>query len=189
MLPRISGIIPFLFLIFIASLYEIICTQILQIDVKYWFVTYNILAFFTIFYFYNKILKKYYPWLNGFFLIGFAGLTSYFFWQLKIENYFVFSAYMKVLITLLILTYSSLWFKEQFEWMEIEHLLDSPQYYFVSALILYYCGVFFLFLMHDYMNEKNRSLGFNLWPLNVYFNVLLRSLLLMGVLKSIKTKH
>lgn len=85
---------------------------------------------------------------------------------------------------MIILTFSALWFKDVFEKLEIRNLLQSPSFYFVSGLILYYCSTFFLFLMHDLLYGADKSKAEEIWLLNIIFNLLLRSLLIIGVWKA-----
>jgi hypothetical protein len=179
--------VPFLMLVFFASLYEFVGSYYFEFGVKYWFVVYNILVFIVLHYFYYKLLHQKFKFLFYGFALAFLALCFYLFVNYDLNNTFVFSSYSKVLQTIIILTFSALWFKDVFEKLEISNLLQSPSFYFVSGLILYYCSTVFLFLMHDLLYGADKSEAEEIWLLNIIFNLLLRSLLIIGVWKA-KTK-
>jgi len=53
---EIISILPFIILTFLSSIYELVFTGFLKISIKYFFISYCIISFFTISYFYSKIL-------------------------------------------------------------------------------------------------------------------------------------
>lgn len=177
-------VVPFLMLVFFASLYELIGSYYLAIDVKYWFAVYNLFVFLVLHYFYYSLLHQKFKILFYGFTLVFLVLSFYLFIQYDLSEVFVFSSYFHVLQTIIILTFSALWFKDVFEKLEISNLLQSPSFYFVSGLILYYCSTVFLFLMHDLLYGADKSKAEEIWLLNIIFNLLLRSLLIIGVWKA-----
>jgi hypothetical protein len=55
---KIKNVIPFVFLVFLSSIYEFIFTILLRFDVSYWFLSYCVISYFTIYYFFNTLLYK-----------------------------------------------------------------------------------------------------------------------------------
>jgi hypothetical protein len=173
--------IPFLGLIFLASVYEIVFSTYLRIPVNHWFVFYNLAAFVTLFYFYFELLNRHYKGLFLGFALAFVGLSGYLFLNYSFEHHFVFSSSIKVLQTSFILVFSMLWFIEVFKQKVMFNFFKNPVFYFISALILYYCGVLFVFLSQEYIYQNHKSISESIWSLNLYLNLLLRSLLIIGV--------
>ena len=173
--------IPFLSLMFVASVYEIVFTTYLKIPVDHWVVFYNFMAFVTLFYFYYQLLNHQYKSLFIGFAFAFMGLCSYLFCNYNFSHHFVFSSYLKVLQTSFILVFSVLWFIEVFKQKVELNLFKTPVFYFISALILYYCGVLFVFLSHKYIYQNHKSISGSIWSLNLYLNLVMRFLSIYGV--------
>lgn len=181
---EISSILPFVILTFISGIYEFVFTFLLEYTIRYWLVVYNTLAFFTISYFYYKILNC---GKRNFFKISFILFLGLFlFVILNWKNYEVIelSSYMDTFQTIFILLFSIFWFKKVFIELKHDNLLDSPIFYFISGLILYYCGTMVLFLIgySIYQDDKNMFQYYLL--LNVVLNLVLRTLLIVGIWKA-----
>uniref|UniRef100_UPI00404A4454 hypothetical protein n=1 Tax=Flavobacterium sp. TaxID=239 RepID=UPI00404A4454 len=179
--------IPFLVLMFVASVYEIVFTTYLKIPVNHWFVFYNFAAFVTLFYFYYELLNRRYKGMFIGFALAFVALISYLFYNYSFNDHFVFSASLKMLQTTFILTLSVLWFIEVFKQKVVLNLFKSPVFYFISALILYYCGVLFVFLSYDYIYQNHKSISESIWSMNLYLTLLMRFLSIYGVWIARKT--
>ncbi len=54
----IAAIKPFLWLLFLGSLYELIFTGFLKVPAAYWFTFYTLIEFWAICFFYNYLFKK-----------------------------------------------------------------------------------------------------------------------------------
>lgn len=176
-------IVPFIYLCFIAGLYEIIFTFQLKINVAVWFYVYDFLAFFSIQYFYYFILKMKYKRMMLLSSILYLFLFLYFVSHHTHLKQLDYIAYLGVLNTLLIIFYSIKWFKKSFLDSEFETLILNPNFYFVSGFILYYAGTIVLFLLVNtiYLNQKELISHF--WILNVFFNLVHKTLLLVGIWK------
>lgn len=173
---------PFVWLTFIATLYEYIGTSILKINVAYWFQLYSLLEFLTIYYFFQKIFcstyKKVFQIFIGVLLLAYC--CSFLFWN---ENtIFISEAVNRIPLTLFVFTFSYIWFKELFQKMEIENPLDNSSFYFVSGLAIYYSGTSILFLISSIIFESNLYF-YNFWTVNVLATLFLRIFLIIGVWK------
>lgn len=181
---KIKSILPFTVVVFIASLYEFVGSILFKINVEYWFLIYGFLAFFSIhFFLYDLIrgqLKKVFIVLALLFLVFFIIANYYrFSW-----SFLVISSFFNVYQTLIILLFSIVWFKRIFQELEVDNLLVSPNFYFISGLLLYYCGSVFLFLLSSYIYAVDESNFRYYWLLNIILNFVLRTLLIVGIWKA-----
>lgn len=183
---EIQPVLPFVVLSFVGGLYELIFTTILRFNTIPWFYTYDLLAFFTIQYFFYTILDKKIKkivWISScLYLI----LFSYFLINHSFETYMNYLSYLTSLITLLILIYSIKWFKKVFMETTLVSLAQSPTFYFVSGFLFYYSGVIVLFLFAQtiYANDKVNFQYY--WLINLFFNIFHKTFLIIGIWKSRK---
>ncbi len=180
----LNQIYPFLLVVFVASIYELIGTVFLGISYENWYLIYKSLAFIGIHYYFYHLLNKDYKFLFIFYGIVFIFLLflAFTLWNglivLDINAYFNFYQ------TLVVLTFSMLWFRRMFINLEEENLAKTPNFYFISGLIIYYCGTAFLFLMSSSLYAQDKSSFQYYWLLNILLNLVLRSSLIIGVWKA-----
>lgn len=181
---ELKAILPYVFLTFISSLYELFGSLIFRWNVSYWFLIYDILDFSFIFYFFYIILQKKHSWIFVAFLVLFAALCSFLYWQYEIKDFIVVNNYFKGFITFFVLLFSVLWFTKLFAEVYIEDLLNNSTFYFISGFVLYYCGTLFLFLLSNYLYHSDSVLFQSYWVVNIVLNFFLRTLLLVGIWKA-----
>lgn len=177
---RIEAIFPFIMLTFIATLYEQIGTGWLRINTVYWYYLYSFLEFSTIYYYLlglfrrkNKVLFKVFA---GAFVIMYS--CSFLFWD---ENNVLLPKMIdKIVITLLVLTFSFKWFKELFKKTEVPDLWSNGNFYFVSGLLIYYSATFVLFMLSSFLIEVSEHF-YDYWLVNVIATLFLRIILSLGV--------
>ena len=179
-----KAIMPFTFVVFIASVYEFVGSILCKINVEYWFFIYVLLTFLSIHYFLYYLLggelKKIFVLVAVFFLIFFVVLLFYTFsWSFLVINSFL-NAYQ----TLIILFFSIIWVKRIFQEFEIDNFLNCSDFYYVSGLLIYYCGTVFLFLSASYIYAEDHSNFQYYWLLNIILNFVLRTLLIVGIWKA-----
>jgi hypothetical protein len=177
-------ILPFLIVVFLASVYELIGTVILKISVEYWYLVYKTLAFIGLHYYFYILLNKKHISLFFIYILGFITLLFLFLTVLKDIIYLEISAYFNMFQTLIVLTFSILWFRRLFIKLDEEDLTKNPNFYFVSGFIICYCGTVFLFLMSSSLYAQDKSNFHYYWLLNILLNFILRSLLIIGVWKA-----
>ncbi|MBY0485902.1 MAG: hypothetical protein K2P85_01725 [Flavobacteriaceae bacterium] len=180
----LSPIVPFLIVVFIASVYEFLGALILKNSVEYWFLTYDTIAFFSIHYFYYTILKRKYKLFFSIFIILFICLLSLTFTGWNSKNFLELNSYFNAYQTFVVLLFSAIWFRELFVNLELASLAKSPIYYFICGLVLYYTGTLFLFLSSHLFLEIDNSTFFDYWILNIILNLVLRTLLIVGIWKA-----
>jgi hypothetical protein len=166
-----------------ASLYEFFGTFVLKLNSNYWILCYKILAFISIHYFYYRILEGKYVKVFLLFISIFLLLFFYTFYLWGKIDFFNFNAYFNSLQTIIVLTFSVLWFIKIFTHLELESLSRSPEFYFIAGLILYYSGTIFLFLLSGTIFKFDKANFQSFWMLNIILNLTLRSLLIIGIWK------
>lgn len=183
-IKKLKSIYPFLLIVFIASLYEFIGPVILKTTTKYWYLAYKTLAFFGLHYFFYIELNKKHKSIFVFFIIVFLVFVILTFSIWKNIFYMEINSFYNALQTIVILTFSILWFLKVFKELEMKSLLESPIFFFISGLIITYCGTVFLFLMAELLYKMDKSSFQEYWMLNVILNLLLRTTLIIGIWKA-----
>lgn len=181
---NIESFYPFIFVVFIASLYEFIFSMIVKVNVENWFFVYGILAFIGIHYFFYNLLHKKF---KSFFIVSIFIFVAFsilaFIYRISFD-YLTISAFFKVNQTIIILIFSILWFRRMFEELETDDLLKNSNFYFISGLIIYYCGSVFLYLLANYIYASDKSNFQYYWLLNIILNLILRTLIIIGIWKA-----
>ncbi len=178
---ELKPIIPFITLTFVSSVYEFFGTLVLEWNVSYWFVFFEVLAFLCIYYFYFEILQKQFLKLFLLALFLFLGFCLYLSLNFKIEDFFIITSYIDIVLTMFILFFTIIWFRKLIIDAYIENLLDNSAFYFISGFVLYYCGTLFLFLLSNHLYKLDSSTFQSYWLLNILLNFVLRTLLLVGL--------
>lgn len=181
---ELKPILPYVFLTFISSLYEFFGTLTFGWNVSFWFLIYDILDFFCVFYFFYIILQKKYSKIFATFLVLFIALCCYLYLHYYINDFLIVNNYFKGFITFFVLLFSILWFVKMFAEVYVDNLLNNSTFYFISGFILYYCGTLFLFLLSNYILEVDSALFQSYWVVNIVLNFVLRTLLLVGLWKA-----
>lgn len=179
-------LLPFIILMFIASIYEAIFTHILQIGTKPWFRIYSFLEFYTILYFYWKLLNR--KWLSLFFgivyLLNYCHLIYEWIYFPRIGFNLISS---DIIITSLVLVNSIIWFVDVFKKMEEEPLHINPLFYIIAALLLCYCSSFIVFVVTDYMKQYKMKIR-DFYMIVIYAGIILRGTLTIVCWKANKSK-
>ncbi len=183
LLKSFGSVVPFVFLIFLTSSYELIFTYFYKKNVSFWFLVYNILSFFCIFYFYYVELKKKNKLYFLLMLILFLVLLVYFYYNFNIQDILVINSHFKIFITSFILISTTLWFVKLINEGNVHNLLQTGSFYFIAGFVLYYCGTLFLFLLSDQLYKTDSRLFVYYWGINIFLNFVLRSLVIVGLWK------
>jgi len=174
---------PFLWVVFIGSVYEFIITGLFQVDSQYWFWINKILCFYSINYFFFRLLEKRfnktYRYFNYFFAVFFGILLINYFGSGTLEA----SSYLIVFQAMVIYFYSIVWFVKLFKEIDVEANLNYPIVLVVSGFIIYYSGNVVLYLLGDTLLKERGELFLEYWMLNVYLNLFFRTLLIISIWK------
>ena len=175
-------ILPFIWLTFIASVYEFVGTSLLGVNTSYWFQTYSLLEFLCIYYFFYSQYRSSYKKILTVFLaiLVLTYGTSFIFWR---DNQLLVSeAINRIPIALFIFTFSFIWIKELFNKMVILNPWQHPTFYFISALSIYYAATTFLFVLSSFIFES-KLYFYDYWMVNIMATFILRLLVIIGVWK------
>lgn len=181
---ELKPILPFISLTFISSFYEFFGSLIFRLDISYWFVVNDILSFICVYYFFLQILQKHFSKLFLVFLVFFIILCFFLYLYFNIDDILIITSYIDIFITLFILFFTIIWFRKLILDAYIENLLHNSTFYFISGFILYYCGTLFLFLLSNYIYKVDSNMFESYWVINILLNLVLRTLLLVGLWKA-----
>lgn len=181
-------LLPFIFLTAFGSLYELIGTDLLKLQTKYWFRIYMFFEFFTILYFYYKLLQ----YKIIYTLLAVLYLLIYFYllidWSPSQKGFNDLP--LNIIITLVVVFSSCLWFVGVFTKLEDKPLYERTDFFYISSLLIYFTGTFLVFLMADYLSSDPNYKILDYWTLIVVFNLILRTTLIFTVWKAqIKLEH
>lgn len=176
---------PFLILLILSNFYELFLANWLQIGSIIWFRIYGILEFFTILYYFYKIINKHRVFFKTIAIL-YLLLYTFLIVEFKIIDPLKAEAYLISFETILVFISSVLWFKQQFKESKVLTLTILPDFYYISGLILYFSGTFTLELL-SYTIFKNIKSEFDVyWTLMIVFNIVLRIMILVGLWKKSK---
>jgi hypothetical protein len=184
---KIKGIYPFIYIVLIASLYELIFSYFLKFNVVNWFLVYEILSFGGIHYFFYHLLEKKNRGLFLILVILFLVLficINFNLTPISISNFLIRTSIFKTLQTFIIVFFSILWFRKVFGELKDENLFNNPNFYFVSGLNICYAGTVLLFLISHYVHNSNPKAIDDFWIMNIILNLFLRILLVVGLWKA-----
>lgn len=176
------GILPFIWMVGIASFYELIFSYYLKVSVEIWFKIYALLEFILIarlFYGQKNRPSRYFFWI-----FTFLYLLVFTFFLLKSQeiHFLKKDSFLNLLMTFFIITYATIWFYKNFKLMENKSLLELPFFYFLSGLILYYSGIIVLSLLSESIIKSPLDI-YDYWIVNICFLILFRILLIASIWK------
>lgn len=183
-LRKNKSIFPFILLAFLASFYEFVGTIIFKINVEHWFLIYGVLAFFCIHYFLYKSGRGDFMYFFIALAVLFVLFVVVLLYNRATFSFIEISAFFNVYQTSIVLLFSIVWFRRIFKEFGNENLLDSATFYFISGLLIYYCGSVVLFLLANdlYATDKNSFQYY--WLVNIILTFVLRTLLIVGIWKA-----
>ena len=174
--------VPLLWLTAIGSLYELIGSVLLKINTMYWFQLYPFLSFLTLYYLFFKLLKYNYKNLFRVFFYLFIAVYLVSLYFFSDENKLLTTGLNRIPIFIFVFTFTGLWFKNLFQKMEEQYLLQNDNFYFITALIIYNASTLFLFIASNLIYNSNLYF-LDFWIVNIIASLILRILLCIGVWK------
>lgn len=176
-------ILPFLVLTFFASTYELIFTLILKIEPYTWFKVYTSLEFFFLLHYFYKLLRQRYKYLYLFFGVLYTACLGLIVFHGKIDVFMDGDGYLQVIESVFVITAILLWMQYAFIRLQEDSLLKYSHFYFISGLLFYFSGTLFLFLFgHFVLGNADEFVEY--WMLNLFFNIIFKLLLLVGIWKA-----
>ena len=175
-------ITPFIWLTFIATLYELVGSIILKINIDYWYQVYSLLEFLTVFYFFFKLFQPRFKTIFYFFIFLWIVIYGISFYCWAEHSSFIALAINTIPLTFLVLFFSFRWVRDLFKSDEIQNLWQNPTFYFVAAFYIYYLVTMPLFLMGSFIFNSNLYF-YDIAIVNIITTLILRILLTIGVWK------
>ncbi|RYG37333.1 MAG: hypothetical protein EOO01_30255 [Chitinophagaceae bacterium] len=174
---------PFLVLMAVGSIYELVASKLLSVPSKIWFAVYSVLEFAAVLYFFYQALQKVSRLYFVMFGVAYISLLVYF----ELPHGFLAGlnadGLHAIMATIFVFVSSAIWFKAIFTDMTGSPLLRSSLFWVVSGLLLYFAGTLYLFIVSDYL-IKNPAIDIRrYWILNIVFNLFLRIILLVSIWK------
>lgn len=185
---QIIAIKPFLWLMFIGSVYELVFTIIFRFTVSYWFTLYTLLEFLALYYFFRKLFgeknKKLFYFFRAAFIVTWS--ISLFFWERKIH--LKIESYSAIIESIFVFTGILLWFKELFKNVEVGSLWQVPVFYFISGLTFYFAGTSFFFLLIQDIIDYSRHFKVFM-VINICASLVMRLIFIIGAWKATERKQ
>jgi len=92
-------------------------------------------------------------------------------------------AYLSLLEIVLVYFFTIIWLKNIFSNVSESNFTQTSDFYFISGVVLYLSGTFFLYLLGDSILKNEKLYLEDFWILNIVFNIILRIFLILGVWK------
>ncbi|MEE1899896.1 hypothetical protein GN157_15650 [Flavobacterium rakeshii] len=177
-----TAVKPFVWLMFIGGVYELVFTTILFVQTAFWHSLYGLLEFLVFNYLLYRILGKYTRMYVAFtILFLFFYISSLFYWS--IDNHNQMEGYYAALETVFVMIWAVLWFKDLFKGDELISLWKIPAFYFVIGIILYLCGGVVPSLVTPYL-FKVTGLWTKYWLVFLFLGTIMRVMMIIGLLKA-----
>jgi hypothetical protein len=180
---KTTFIFPFLFIVFMASLYEGLATIMYQVPTILWFRVYLFLEFLALAYYFYHLLKRKFKFFFSFSVISYCILFIVLIPYLYNGHNLLADAYLSIFEVVFVYIGVIIWFRDTFRELAEESMLHIPHFYFISGLLMYFSGTLFLYLLGDrFLHDASISFE-SYWSLNIIFNIILRLFLIAGAWK------
>jgi len=177
-----KGIVPFIWLVAIASFYEVIFSHFLKVNVEIWFKIYSFVEFILIVILFSgqkNRPNRYYFWI---FTVIYLMVFTFLLFACQACHFLKQDSFLNVVLIFFIISYATIWFYKNFKIMENNSLLELPFFYFLSGLLVYYSGIIFLSLLSESI-VNSPLYFFDYWIVHICFLILFRILLIVSVWK------
>lgn len=174
-------IVPFIWVTAVASLYEILNLELFEINISYWFQIYPFLEILGLYFFFFNIFKGRYKLIINLLLVVLLIIysCSFLYWNLNMN--LQAHSINKSSITLCVIIGCFTWFKNQLKNMEVEKFWNLPNFYFISAIIMYYSSTLLLFSLGNFIYTGTEL--YEYWWINILATLILRIMLTIGTWK------
>ncbi len=179
---------PFFIIVAAGSFYEIIFSKILKWNSGIYFKIYLFAEFFVLLYYFYRLTEKS---IRSFFIVSAILYLALFVFTIAecIVSDWHFrvglrtDSYLSIFETIVVYICAIYWFIRMFRFYPDKFLLNLPDFYFVSGMIMYVSGPLFLLLLSSQIIQAD-FIGFKVyWMINNVFNVILKLFLIIGVWK------
>lgn len=128
---------------------------------------------------FRKLLRsKSSKWLINLLIILFTGYLLFSF--KKVYSARSYDSITPAFLSIVMILYCLLFFNRQLKNVQANFIYKSSWFWIISGLLLYFAGSFIIFLVTNYLMERNNNLTRNLWVLLQLFDIGKNILLGMG---------
>ena len=174
------------YLLGIGALYELIFSLYFRINSEIWFKIYPFLEFIALLYFFKKLIgiaqSVFYFILSSYIIIF---LVLYFL-LLHTKITTTLELFIPITHCFLVFFGSTKWTLLQFEKLETSSLFQSPIFYILSGMILYYSGTFFIFGLESMFRNTKSSVLLYFWYVNLFLLFIYRFSFYIAIWKAKK---
>jgi len=146
---------------------------------------YTLIEFITISLFYRSILnigKERFQYFNRFILLGVILIIGN---TIFIQDIMAHNNLAKSFTNLVAITYSLFFIKDQISGNN-ETSNNNSDSWINSGFLIYYMGIFLVFLLSDYLLRTNSKLLVDIWTINISLNNFLIIMVLIGTFKFLR---
>lgn len=97
------------------------------------------------------------------------------------DGYRFNNTFSNILISVFIISFSIYYFYTLFVKMNIKNLLNYPQFWIVSAFLIFFGTTFYLSLFEDFVRSYNYNLLNYIWPIHLTSTIIFNLLLSKGI--------
>lgn len=171
---------PFFVLMFIVSVFDPLNILCFRINAMVWFRFYMFFEFYCVLYFFYKILN--FKKITILLAITYFVVYLYFLKDFSFNRLVHDDMPLNFLMALTTIVLTVQWFVEVFNKMEDIPLYNRSDFYYISGLLLFYCGTFILFLSLDYLISNKINTG-PFFLISIYLNIVVRLLYSIVILR------
>lgn len=115
------------------------------------------------------LLSKSSRWIINLLMILFTLYVLLFFKNLYSAN--SYDSYTPAILSIVMMLYCLLFFNRQLKNVQTNFIYKSSWFWLIAGLLLYFSGSFIIFLVTNYLMERNNNLTRNLWVLLQLFDI------------------
>lgn len=174
-------LLSFLVLMFVVSIFDPLNQKYFRISTTIWYRFYCIIEFYTVLYFYYKVLKnkKIMFFFGILYFLVYTYLLKDFSFDQKVYN----DMPINLIMVLMVIVLSVQWFIEVFKTMEDIPLYNRSAFYYISNFLVFYCRTFLVLLMADYLRQEKLGIT-SFWVIIALLNVITKIVLIVVIWKS-----
>lgn len=171
---------PFLLLMLLVSVFDPINRIVFRINTMIWFRFYMFFEFYCVLYFFYKILN--FKTTTRLLAVVYLLVYLYLLKDFSLNQLVFDDMPLNLLMALATIALTVQWFVEVFNKMEDIPLYNRSDFYYISGLLLFYCGTFILFLSLDYLSS-NKISSRPFFLISIYLNIVVRILYSVTIIK------
>lgn len=99
------------------------------------------------------------------------------------EGFYRYNAYTRALESLIIITFTLLFYFQMLDELAIQEPTASPDFWFATGFLLYFAGSFVLFTLSNILASQSKEINFIAWAMHAFLLAVLHILISVGLWK------